>query len=257
MPGSSLRGWAAVERRLAARFRAQAAQFEALARRVRLRLAPDDIHDLRVLTRRMRAAAWIGDQAGGDTVFGRLRRGLRRLGRVLGRRRAADVAAGDAVRYRLDPAALEGPRDRAGRKLLRALSRKEGRALVEDLRAAARGFGALQARPLQAALARRAAELRRAAREAPSGKEALHRLRIEARKARYTLEALGRGGAFLKPLQDHLGRGHDLETLQKFTRPGGKAARDERRRVALALRRVRRDVDLAALRLTRPLPASR
>jgi hypothetical protein len=47
---------------LATQLLKQAGRFDRLAKRVRERLDPDDVHDLCVLARRMRATAWLGRQ---------------------------------------------------------------------------------------------------------------------------------------------------------------------------------------------------
>jgi len=80
----------------------------------------------------------------------------------------------------------------------------------------------------------------------------MHELRIEAKKARYVLDAVGRMGGFLKPLQDRLGRAHDLEVLQARLGRSARAARDEKRERAAARRimrglvaRARRELETA------------
>jgi CHAD domain-containing protein len=92
---------------------------------------------------------------------------------------------------------------------------------------------------LAAGLARRRDGLRAALKAAPRGKEELHRLRLEAKKMRYVLDALSLRGAVLRELQGHLGRAHDLEVLQQLLGDHPGAARDEARARDAALRVMR------------------
>src|SRR5262245_34375636 len=105
---------------IAALLRRQAASFDRIARLASSRLTSDRVHDLRVLTRRMRAAVSVGLQGWPGRALRRLRRLLRRTGRSLGARRSLDVAAED---YRLlqgsaAPEAIEQPRLESGDEVL-------------------------------------------------------------------------------------------------------------------------------------------
>ena len=224
------------------------AQALRLAPRVSAKLKPSDVHDLRVLTRRLRAMIWVARRLSSPSACGRLRRALRRWGQALGERRMLDVALEDAARYGLPAGALAARHAASGRLLRQELAADRCRELAGLLHKAARklarrtpareprGPVARAARGLAADLARRRKGLRAALIAAPRGKEDLHRLRLEAKKMRYVLDALSLRGAVLKELQGHLGRAHDLEVLQQLLGGHPGAARDEARARDAALR---------------------
>ena len=204
--------------RLAGRIRRQALTLGRLACRLRRRLDPACIHDLRVLTRRLRAAVWLGRALAPEKPFDPARRLLRKLGRCLGARRALDVAASDAVAHGLNPARLEPLRAAAGKAVERRLSPVRQRRVLAALETAARALRHAGDAPdrLARALDRHARRLGVALARAGRSHAALHRLRIQAKKVRYVLEALGRDGDFLRPLQRRIGRAHDLDVMQSL-----------------------------------------
>src|SRR5690349_10114551 len=87
--------------------------FEELAARDPDELSKDDVHDLRVTTRRLRASLWVLRHCAESDVADRAHRDLRALGRVLGERRMWDIAEHDAEIYRADTATIEKKRTRA------------------------------------------------------------------------------------------------------------------------------------------------
>ena len=234
-----------------------------LAPRVRAKLRPSDVHDLRVLTRRLRAMIWVARRLSSPSACGKLRRVLRRWGQVLGEQRMLDVALEDAARYGLPAGTLAARRAASGRLLRQELTAGRCRELAALLRKAARKLarrtpgreprvpGARAARGLAADLARRRKDLRAALIAAPRGKEDLHRLRIEAKKMRYVLDALSLRGAVLKQLQAHLGRVHDLEVLRQLLGGHPDVARDEARARDAALRVMRAAVARAERELAK------
>jgi CHAD domain-containing protein len=226
--------------------RRQAARFDRLARRVHRRMSTPDVHDLRVLVRRIRGSAWIVRQIAPAPAVQVLRRTLRRVGRALGERRLTDVAIADATAYGLGAAPLEARREAAGAAVVAHLGTARRAAVLALMREAGDVLARRPRRRLADALARRASRLEKACRRAPEGKRRMHELRIEAKKARYVLEALGRPSEVVKPLQLRLGRAHDLEVLQELLGASRRAARDERRARALARRIMRRVVARAA-----------
>ncbi|MBI3829691.1 MAG: CHAD domain-containing protein [Planctomycetes bacterium] len=220
--------------------------FERLAVKTRAGMSVAQVHDLRVLTRRMRACVWIMLRVRERPVLRELRRALRRLGRVLGERRMFDVAREDAAAFKLDAAPLDAPRAYAGkmarerlkswrRREITILAKRSARQLAgSPLSHAALGLAELDER-LQAAL-----------REAPKGKAQQHRLRIEAKKTRYVLEIFGRKTDAIKDLQGRLGRAHDLEVLQEVLGPSPTAAIEEEKAWGKARRIMRKTVKIAA-----------
>ncbi len=226
-----------VRRHVSGLLREYARQFQTLCRQVRRRIEDDPVHDLRVLTRRIRSALWVARRLAPAWEFGLLRRALRRLGSVLGRRRMLDVAAADAARYGLDVARLERHRAHEGAALIQQLGDVHRVAIVAALKEAARMVLRSTDDRLAGALEGRAHRLDAALRHSDRGKAALHELRIEAKQVRYLLEALGRKGDFLRELQRRIGRAHDLEVLQKrFKKRHEAVARDEAQERAAAER---------------------
>lgn len=211
-----------------------AGQFLALARHVRTGLGVEPIHDLRVLTRRLRAWAWLGERFTRRGVLARLRGDLRRVGRGLGARRLLDVACEDAARHGIDASPLAERHAAAGRAVRALLAPTACVAIAAGIHAAAGEVASSARDRLEPGLRRRARRLASAARRAPRGGAEMHELRIEAKKARYTLEALGGDGRPLARLQRRIGRAHDLAMLGSLL--GGSAAvtRLERRAWAAA-----------------------
>lgn len=207
-----------IRRHVAGLLRTYAQEFARLSRQVRRKVEDDPVHDLRVLTRRIRSAIWVARRLAPAYEFGGLRRSLRRLGSVLGRRRLLDVAAEDAARYGLDGARLDSRRAREGAALAQELGSVQRASIVAALKAAASLVGRASDDRLAGALEGRAQRLDGALQRSDRGKTELHALRIEAKQVRYLLEALGRKGEFLRELQRRIGRAHDLEILQDFYR---------------------------------------
>ena len=203
---------------------------------------PDGVHDLRVATRRLRAALEMWLAVSPARKLDRGRRALRKLGRRLGALREADVDTTELFDLRRrDPsraAAIEfliaresRERNRRAKALEKALRRvdlgdlaKEIRSEAGDLLDAGAGkdlpLAAVARTELRGKLPDLARLLERALRHpAPA---ALHRLRIELKKFRYSVELcapaydgrrvpglIGR----LKALQDALGIVHDANAL--------------------------------------------
>ena len=211
----------------------------------------EDLHAMRVATRRMRAAWRIfGDGFDGSRGTKRLQRRLRDIARRLGDVRDLDVLLEGLEAYRgsmpggeqraLQPLAdaWQGRRDEARVRLLRELDSAEYARFVEDFRVFVHTEGASAA----AVVASRPHHVRDTA---PSriwaayeqvrayepvlrwaDIEALHELRIAAKWLRYSMEfvkePLGRDVDVLVPrvtaLQDHLGWLHDADVAAALTR---------------------------------------
>ena len=230
---------------VAAQLTLQAGQFERLAASVVRRLTPDGVHDLRVLVRRIRAGVWLARRLGPG--FDKLARLLRKMGCTLGERRLLDVAVLDAKTFGLDGTGLKERMDEAGRDVLEALG--ERLEIARRLRAASAGLGASTRDRIDEGITKRIATVRKAKAEARRGKAQLHRLRIELKKARYLIDALGGRGEFVKPVQDLVGRAHDLEVLQGLLGFEPRAAREELRAREGAKRKLTKVVETAVARL--------
>lgn len=205
----------------------QAAQFERLARTTQRSMSVDGVHDLRVLTRRVRACVWMARRIHDAASLRKLRRALRRVGRALGERRMFDVAVEDACAYGMDAVALEVPRAHAGAVAARRLKAGRRDEIVRLMRKAAKALAGRESTALAGGLELLRGRLQAALDQAPQGKAEQHELRIQAKKVRYVLEILGRPVDKLKSLQSELGRAHDLEVLQELLGPHEQAAADE------------------------------
>jgi CHAD domain-containing protein len=188
--------------------------FEELTARDPDDLSDDDVHDLRVTTRRLRASLWVLRHCMESKVAERAHRELRAVGRVLGERRMWDIAARDAHAYGAGTPAIDKQRRRAHAALRRALRRPRVRALGKDLRRLEKKIPGLVLERLVPWLQGHAWELAYRRQRRPVDPAARHALRIQAKKVRYVLECLGRKSAGLETLQDHLGREHDLDVLR-------------------------------------------
>jgi CHAD domain-containing protein len=192
-------------------------------------LTVDDVHDMRVTTRRLRASLSILRQVTTVKKSGAVRRDLRALGRVLGERRMLDIAIRDAKRYRLDATVLDKRYARAGKTVERALARKRTSSLIDQLADVATAIPQTAFERLTWRLQDFEWDLAYLLQHPPRNAEERHELRIQLKKVRYTLEALGREVPVLARLQDHLGREHDLGVLQILTTKKREVARDERK----------------------------
>ncbi len=234
---------------------------------------PEGVHDMRVATRRLRAALevfapWI-TPADADPIGRR----LRRLGRALGRTREIDVALLELGRAgaRTTPqrrlaieevsAYLVKRRRKARRRMIRAFAAVDLDRLRQALEtlprehleesASALPFAALAAAvgPDLLTAARRVVAAAEARAEAGSAAalEILHATRIDAKRLRYRIEILrpglgaAAGGALaaLRRLQDHLGALHDDSILvDLLTEVGATVRGSSRVLLAAELRRL-------------------
>jgi triphosphatase len=213
-------------------------------------LDPEDLHKMRVATRRQRAAWRVFGEAFRPNRTRRYRNGLRETARRLGAVRDLDVQLEAADQYRhdlpvseqraLEPllASWRAHRDDARVLLLRELDSDHYRRWVDDYRDFVRTEGALvlPVGPVQPHRVRDTAPSRIwTAYEGVRGYEAvlrwadvetLHDLRIAAKWLRYAMEfvreALGDESAPLiarvTALQDHLGLMHDADVTASMAR---------------------------------------
>lgn len=247
----------AIRRRVSRLLRTYATRFSRLSRIVRRRVEDDPVHDLRVLTRRIRSAIWVARHLAPSCDFRLLRSALSRVGRVLGRRRLLDVARADAAEFGLDGSRLDRRRAREGAALAQELNEVNRAAMGAGLRQVARILPRATEERLAGALESHRRRLMTTATRARRGPAQLHDLRIEAKKTRYLLEALARKGDFLRELQRRIGRAHDLEILQQLFKRHEAASRQEARARAAAYRILDRVVGRAVRELTAVISALR
>ncbi len=232
---------------------------------------PGEVHEARVAARRLGATLEILKEGLGRGLRRRYARDLRRLVRLLGPVREADVRHA-LLRSLLADARLTDAQIGAARALLRFAAQRRTRARA-DLRAAlaAQAWRRLRSRLEEpgrvralAAAARSAnpARLRRRIRRRHRRLEErmsrpkrsarrLHRLRLAVKELRYSYEGLGALCALafgaeiadLRRLQHRLGEVHDLWLLRKWLRreaPPGRATRSLANVVRARARRARR-----------------
>lgn len=199
---------------VAAYLSAQAARLEALGLEVRHE-RPDAVHQMRVTTRRLRAALQTFGEIVAEPETRHLRAELKWLGRVLGAARDTEVLAGHLhaglaavpVELVLGPAQARvtahfAPAEASSRKaVLDALDSERYRALRAELArlvdsppltAAAAGPAGAVLPPAIGRAYRRTRRRMRRARQAPAGRKrdvALHETRKAAKRARYAAEA--------------------------------------------------------------------
>lgn len=224
-----------LRRRLARRFRTGQRAIVELAPRVHLHLEPTAVHDLRVVTRRLRALIWVARRIGPQNACKRLRKILRGWGQALGERRMLDVVLEHAAQLNLDASALTERHGRSADAVRVAVtieSAAEASELLEKTALKVRGWSEHR---LHQGLILCAHELHKALRDAPKGKSDQHQLRIQAKKTRYILEAIGCKCEPLKELQGLLGDSHDMEILQELLGPHHGASEIEARERVAAL----------------------
>ena len=240
---------------------------------VRARRGPEPVHDLRVASRRVRTALRLLDDAAPSRRYRRWNRELKRLASALSRARDTDVQA-DFLREflkshrdaRLRPGIqrlllrLRDRREKQQVKVLKELNRFVARGTLRKIR---REFQRLKkdrrrggASLSGAAVAQKPADAADAARPIlkrldkmlayeqfiakPERRKELHRMRIAAKNARYTMEAFApRYGGRLDPwiravrrIQTELGEIHDCDVWIHEALP--KFLAGERGRTALA-----------------------
>jgi CHAD domain-containing protein len=220
----------------------------------------DAVHDMRIATRRLRAAIALfgrGDLAELEDEVKALQDALgevrdRQVQRRWFARRAEKE--GDAEDGGLAEWAAAGL-PKATKRLRRALRAWQGAVAPSVARAApdASGEGTLRGKRLAKELRARLRTLKRrlaAAREEPSPRAA-HRLRIAAKKLRYTAELVRPGFPAaaermleaLVPLQERLGDLHDTDVriarLERLARAGARRERRPARATLAALRKER------------------
>jgi CHAD domain-containing protein len=180
------------------------------------KLSKDDVHDLRVTTRRLRASLWVVRHCMIDGYAEHGHRELRSIGKALGERRMWDIALGDAEHYGADTSDIEKERRRAHAAMRRTLRHARVHKLVTSLHKLEREIPGLMLEKLLPWLRDYEWELAYRLGQPPKAPTERHELRIQAKKARYVLECLGRRAPSIEKLQDHLGREHDLHVLQQL-----------------------------------------
>jgi CHAD domain-containing protein len=192
-------------------------------------LSVEELHELRVATRRLRASIFVVSRCTAIAQAGKIKRELRALGRVLGERRMWDIAIHDAERYGAKTGAMKKKQAAAEKAVRRALRPGGMDALIGRLKTAGAAIPDLSLERLAPWLEDFEWELAYRLQRRPQTPEERHQLRIQMKKIRYVLECVGRRSRRVEKLQDYLGREHDLGVLRTFVGREPRLTRDARR----------------------------
>lgn len=195
-----------------------AKEFDRLARKTALRPTEDHVHDLRVLTRRLRADLWLVPKSRRTRRMKKARRDLKQLASVLGEQRKYDVALEDATHYHRGTKKIKSCLKTARKNVKRALLKQKRKSYSLEIKKAVRDMNRLSAASFVPHILAVKRSLGSASRRPPRTANARHHLRIEIKKARYILDTLNNDVPSLNRLQEHLGRWHDLVVLSGLSR---------------------------------------
>ncbi|MGZ6478099.1 MAG: CHAD domain-containing protein [Bdellovibrionales bacterium] len=203
----------------------QIGELERAAELAKSNMDPDAIHDLRVASRRLQVVLWMAGSADGERSFHDARKSLKVLIGKLGRRRDLDVASEAVEKYDLNGTTLKKKRLKAGEQVSDALRTETQSKLLKQLYEA---LEAVENSHIDLAKATRSLgeRLSRWLEEPPQTAAEFHELRIELKRARYVLEALGYDVEPLRKIQDQIGLWHDLEVLKDLEGSTAKINRD-------------------------------
>lgn len=189
-------------------------EFSVLATKVADDPNSKNVHQLRILSRKLRAALWIFGKGSKIQQPPRLKKNLKALGKILGTNRELDVLLKDMETYKIKDKKSEKKKDKEFQKLAKFLEKSFRLELEKDLRiflTKTHGMSLIK----KDLLIQIRKGIGKWPKEIPDDKKALHEIRIETKKMIYRMEILSVKAPLLKSLQKSLGRTHDLERLQK------------------------------------------
>jgi CHAD domain-containing protein len=194
----------------------------------------ENVHQLRVNVRRIRAVLWLAHHSSPSISFERLPLRLRKLGQALGHQRELDVARSDAKKYHIKTKKIRALRRCTQDHLMRKISAESCKKILSQLEKAISRIEKhpeINIKPGLKALRKEFYPWKK--KDFFPNKE-LHRFRIIVKKTRYALEAVGQEIQPLKKIQNLLGQGHDLEVLQALSKKNKKIQIDVDLRYAKA-----------------------
>ncbi len=195
----------------------RAEKFEGLAKATHRLPSVENVHDLRILTRKLRSDLWVVPKNKRTEAMRAARKELKALGDVLGNQRMYDVAIADAHRYHRKSARLYKALLPAQNKVRLFLEKKHRRRIVKTLKAACKDFSEVAPEVFAPRLELLRKRIERAKKSILRSAQSKHRLRVDVKKARYLLEDLDRKTPALKVFQDKLGEWHDLVVLSELS----------------------------------------
>jgi CHAD domain-containing protein len=175
----------------------------------------DDLHALRVTTRKIKSIIWLL-KSSDIAKKSKLNKNLKELAHILGQVRELDVGITDSKKFGLHGARLENQKHKALKNLNTHLQSKKFRKIQHELKDFQKEIEKSDQLEISGAVTIMKSKLHGNGRKQPSSKPALHRMRRDFKRARYILEIFDRPVSPLKTVQDKLGRIHDLELLEKM-----------------------------------------
>jgi CHAD domain-containing protein len=170
-------------------------------------LKMENVHKLRVATRRLRSLLWLLEEEGLEVGPAK---SLKKLGRALGEKRELDVMEEDAKIFGIKLKGLKKRKQASLEGVKRSTHPRVEKELLEKLKALREISKELSNAPIAKKKLR---EKLRGWEKRKLTEKNFHTFRVLMKKVRYALEALGKKARPLKPLQEHLGRAHDLQVL--------------------------------------------
>ncbi|MBI1860596.1 MAG: CHAD domain-containing protein [Deltaproteobacteria bacterium] len=195
---------------------------DASARKTRKSPSIKNVHELRVLIRRVRSQLWLIPKEQRTRAIKKARRDLKKIASLLGEQRKYDVAITDAQELGLAVASLRKERERARLRIPPALKGRKRDRVRKQIREAIRDTNRLSSSTLIPRIERLRKELEGGL---PKSQTDRHQLRISVKRARYVLKRFGYNPKSLHELQDLLGRWQDLATLGDLIGPHPRVTR--------------------------------
>jgi CHAD domain-containing protein len=219
-------------------FQKQLLQYSLLLKKVNVHARGKDVHDLRSLSRRLRAEIWVLENTSKVKVPKVINTGLRRLTQELGVSRQYHVLYKDALLYKLPTKDIKTKRDNSKNDLQNILQTKWLSELSRCLQKLQDQLLKKEVEPdpqkTKNLLKSQAVKLK----SSQPLETALewHELRKGLRKLQYRMEVIALHSEPLKDLQRSLGKAHDLHVLSEYFPKEVRIQKDE----GLALKRARK-----------------
>jgi CHAD domain-containing protein len=199
-------------------FKKEKRLFEEQAHKTARQPTANNVHNLRVTTRRLQAVLWLAKHGSPKVTFRKLATSLRKLGQALGEKREVDVAIADAARYRLKVHGLKSRQRKAKRAVLDKITSPQRKKISQRIGKALRKIKKRRDLDLTKGFSQLSHSVSPYLNKHSLTDNEAHKLRIAAKRVRYALRVVGKPVPALRDLQDCLGRGHDLVVLQELTK---------------------------------------
>lgn len=225
----------------------QKKRFNEIGEKKTSRLDADEVHDLRVCTRRARAVLQLVNQVSSKKIFRTAYKSMKKVGAVFGNRRTLEVAFEGAVKYNMDGSELRNQIKASKKKIGRFFTKKQKKEISDLLEKSSKKLKKVH--HFEGVLKNFIDEGEKWLTARLQSKDDFHQLRIEVKQMRYLLEVFGYKIPSLVKLQEYLGDAHDLEQLQRLLGKNLRALKDERVALSNALDIKTRALTLALKKL--------